>query len=103
MATSRIPIVGERVYTCEDMIAITITSLFISCLLVLKWNIASRLKQVFNISPIKRLKPFDCLPCMSFWIAVSMSFLFAIFANESIYNCLLASMLSFVISIKIER
>lgn len=82
---------------------VAIIALFASSIIVLKWNIASRLKSLFSISPTKRLKPFDCLPCMTWWIAIITSLFFVIFDGVKPFDALLACMLSFVVAIKIER
>lgn len=36
-------------------------------------NIPFRLKVLFNIKISKEIKPLDCYPCFSFWIALAIS------------------------------
>lgn len=55
------------------LIESVITSLFFAILAVYKYNIAFRLKRRMGIPQVNSLKPFDCLPCFSFWISIPIS------------------------------
>lgn len=34
-----------------------------------------RIKRAFKLDPIKRIKPFDCVQCLSVWLSISFYFL----------------------------
>lgn len=34
-----------------------------------------RIKRVFKLNPLKRIKPFDCVQCLSVWLSICFCFL----------------------------
>ena len=34
-----------------------------------------RIKRAFKLDPVKRIKPFDCVQCLSVWLTVALFFL----------------------------
>lgn len=51
------------------LISVVTISLFLAILIVKKIDIAWYIKHWCNIPQSRRMKPLDCLPCFSFWIA----------------------------------
>lgn len=84
------------------LISITITSLFLAILFV-KNGWSRPVKKLLGYHPSKFVKPFDCLPCMSFWFAILVASGFLIFGWGSYAPTYIVSiMASFVAAYIIE-
>lgn len=68
----------------EASISIIILSLFIGLVAVKKWNIAYYIRRRLKMERDAPLKPFDCLPCFSFWISLIITIGVIIFQHNKI-------------------
>jgi hypothetical protein len=82
-----------------QMIKITILALFTSLLLVRVLNWGYYVKKALKKNTFDQLKPFDCLPCSSFWVAIILSIIFA----NSIEVTILASALSYILATQLDK
>jgi hypothetical protein len=81
------------------MIKITILALFTALLLVRVVNWGYYIKTWIGADKFQQLKPFDCLPCSSFWMAI----IFSIFFANSIEVTILASALSYILATQLDK
>lgn len=56
-------------------------------------NIPMLIKRVFKLNPQKRIKPFDCVVCLSVWVALILFFLPSTY-SECLLVCFGAGFLS---------
>lgn len=53
----------------------TITAFaFVMFIVIVKLNITYRVKIWLGLSVSKMIKPFDCYPCLSFWLTLLLTF-----------------------------
>lgn len=57
------------------MFVITIASFCFAYYFVHVLQAPMRIKRVLKLPPAKRIKPFDCVQCLSVWVAVIIFFL----------------------------
>jgi hypothetical protein len=51
-----------------------LTSILIAYILVEIVQLDRVVKKIFRINPDKRVKPFDCITCLSFWVCIGLLF-----------------------------
>lgn len=86
----------------------SILGLFAAVLFVLKWQLSRPIKKAFGISQRSALKPFDCLPCMSFWLSAIIATALTICYSDStvdvkILLTLTAAALAFVVALIFDK
>lgn len=77
-------------------IDIVIVSIGLAVLLVDVLSIGQRFKKLFKINPLKRVKPFDCLKCMSFWSSIGMCLIYSLSLKEA-FVAILGTLLTVII------
>ena len=88
----------------KDIIKIIITSLGTAMILVEVVNIGSIYKKITKQSAFNYIKPFDCIPCMSFWMSLTYGSLFltplkeALHLNDFTLNVFTAMCGSFILA-----
>lgn len=51
------------------LVSIIIISLFLAIIFV-SWELGRPIKKLIGKRPSQFVKPFDCIPCMSFWFSI---------------------------------
>lgn len=85
-----------------------ILGLFAAVLFVLKWQLSRPIKKFLKRPMRQQLKPFDCLPCMSFWLAAGASVSLELIYGPSridflILHTLTAAALAFVAALIFDK
>lgn len=70
--------ISEKYNTMEiiknlSSIEISLILWFVGFIIHQQFNIAYRLKRLFKIKVTKSIKPLDCYPCFTFWLALAIS------------------------------
>lgn len=81
-----------------EVLAIAIIGLFSGLVLVNDVRIGSRIKFVFGIDPLRMIKPFDCVPCMTFWYTAALS----PFISHDLLTCAAGTCLAYIVAIKYQ-
>lgn len=92
------------------LISVVVISLFISIVLVNKidisWYMKNWLYNRFERPISKRLKPFDCLPCFTFWMSIIVSaclYFFFSFKHVELFTFALSIMAAYVAAFAIQK
>ena len=68
------------------LITKTLAALVFSYYFINVAQLPMKIKKVFKIAPNDRIKPFDCMECLSVWVALILFFI-----PDIVSNCLLVS------------
>jgi hypothetical protein len=91
------------------LISVVVISLFISIVLVNKidisWYMKNWLYNRFERPLSKRLKPFDCLPCFTFWMSIIVSFILQLtfFPHAELFTFAVSIMAAYVAAFAIQK
>jgi len=69
----------------NEIFKIIITSIGTALILVDVVNIGSIYKKITKQSAFNYIKPFDCVPCMSFWMSLTYASLFLTPLKEALH------------------
>lgn len=85
------------------LISVVTISLFLAILIVKKIDIAWYIKHWCNIPQSRRMKPLDCLPCFSFWIAFPVAFVLFMFKDAGLFTYAVSIMATYVVAYTIQK
>lgn len=79
------------------MIIKIIASILFSYYFVNIAGIPAKIKKIYDMRPHQRLKPFDCVTCLSAWVGLVL-----FFAPDVVSNCMLVMFASGYIGSKLK-